>query len=182
LTDDKKQKKGGMVSEETIAQQTKDLKEGKDTQVLPLEVSMVFVVDQLAQLNVNVKELAKVIDKLYIHKSNCENNVVGPVTTLVGPTSTPVVSTPQIANPNEAVELTVDARVAEVMKAFPNDLQGMLLFKTDESSMFVIIRPRRFLGSDNFAKIGTIVRNIGGEYVSQGKTSHFKIPYNIETK
>jgi hypothetical protein len=40
----------------------------------------------------------------------------------------------------------------------------------------IIIKPTQFLGSENFAKIVSIVRGLGGEYVSAGKESHLKIP------
>jgi hypothetical protein len=38
------------------------------------------------------------------------------------------------------------------------------------------VKPRQFLGSDNFAKIASIVREMDGDYVSAGKQSHFRIP------
>ena len=50
---------------------------------------------------------------------------------------------------------------------------GMLLF--EETGNNIIVKPRRFLGSDNFAKIAQVVREIGGEYVSAGRNSHFKV-------
>jgi len=39
----------------------------------------------------------------------------------------------------------------------------------------VEIKPRQFLGSDNFAKIASIVRGAGGQYISAGKDTHFRI-------
>ena len=45
----------------------------------------------------------------------------------------------------------------------------------EENGKFIIVKPRRFLGSDNFAKIASVVRDLGGEYVSAGRNSHFKI-------
>jgi hypothetical protein len=33
-----------------------------------------------------------------------------------------------------------------------------------------------FLGSENFAKIASAVRGMGGEYISAGKDSHFRVP------
>ena len=60
-----------------------------------------------------------------------------------------------------------------VTQAFSSELAGMLLF--EESGKFVIVKPRRFLGSDNFAKIASVVRDLGGEYISAGRSSHFKI-------
>lgn len=64
---------------------------------------------------------------------------------------------------------------AEKVKAsFPQDLQDMLSF--DDTPEYVIIKPRQFLGSDNFAKIAALVRELKGEYISAGKESHFRVP------
>jgi hypothetical protein len=62
----------------------------------------------------------------------------------------------------------------DVQTMFPTELEDMLNFT--ETPQYIIIKPRRFLGSDNFAKIASIVRSNGGEYISAGKESHFKIP------
>ena len=64
--------------------------------------------------------------------------------------------------------------IKAVKQAFSSELEGMLIF--EEKEKYVVVRPRRFLGSDNFAKIASIVRNLGGEYISAGKNSHFKVP------
>jgi hypothetical protein len=64
--------------------------------------------------------------------------------------------------------------IAGVKQAFSPDLSGMLFF--EELQDLVIVKPRRFLGSDNFAKIASVVRELGGEYVSAGKNSHFEVP------
>jgi len=63
--------------------------------------------------------------------------------------------------------------IEQVKNNFPKDLAELLTFEIEENC--TIIRPRQFLGSDNFAKIASIVRNLGGEYISAGKESHFKI-------
>jgi len=68
--------------------------------------------------------------------------------------------------------------VEEVRESFPSDLEEMLVFEEDGD--FIVIKTRRFLGSDNFAKIASIVRSLGGEYISAGKDSHFKIPRKME--
>jgi len=57
---------------------------------------------------------------------------------------------------------------------FPEDLEDLLSF--EEKQDHIMIKPRQFLGSDNFAKIASIVRGIGGDYVSAGKESHFRVP------
>ena len=56
---------------------------------------------------------------------------------------------------------------------FPEDLRRLLSF--EQKADAVIIKPRQFLGSENFAKIADIVKQQGGEYVSAGKNSHFRI-------
>jgi hypothetical protein len=60
-----------------------------------------------------------------------------------------------------------------VRMAFPESLASMMTFQ-DRDGM-IVLRPRQFLGSENFAKIANIVRGLSGEYVSAGKGSHFKI-------
>ena len=66
-----------------------------------------------------------------------------------------------------------DKRLEHVKKAFPDDLRNLLIFEEQEN--MVIIKPKEFLGSANFAKIGAVVRELKGEYVSAGRESHFKI-------
>jgi hypothetical protein len=74
------------------------------------------------------------------------------------------------AQPTKKMETTVE----EVKKKFPENLQGLLKFT--DSTDFVIIEPRQFLGAENFAEIARIVREVGGDYVSAGKESHFRVP------
>jgi hypothetical protein len=68
--------------------------------------------------------------------------------------------------------------VEGIREAFSSDLEEMLIF--EEAGDYIVIKPRRFLGSDNFAKIASIVRSLGGEYISAGKESHFKVPREME--
>jgi len=65
--------------------------------------------------------------------------------------------------------------IDDVQRVFPPDLASMLYFEvTDE---YVIVKPRQYLGSDNFRRIAATVRDqLGGEYVSAGRDSHFRIP------
>jgi hypothetical protein len=62
-----------------------------------------------------------------------------------------------------------------VQNAFPTELRELLAF-TENSEAF-IIRPRQFLGSENFAKIIAIAKHqLGGTYIRKGKESHFEVP------
>lgn len=65
--------------------------------------------------------------------------------------------------------------IDEVQRVFPKDLLGLLIFEVKED--YIIIKPKQYLGPENFARVASIVREqFGGEYVSQGRESHFRIP------
>jgi mRNA-degrading endonuclease RelE of RelBE toxin-antitoxin system len=64
--------------------------------------------------------------------------------------------------------------VEEAKKLFPDDLRDYLKFI--DTSEYIQITPRQYLGAENFAKIAQIVRGAGGDYVSASKDSHFRIP------
>ena len=64
--------------------------------------------------------------------------------------------------------------VEDIKMMFPEDLENLLSFEEKED--YIIIKPRQCLGSENFAKIASAVRGIGGEYISAGKASHFRVP------
>jgi hypothetical protein len=64
--------------------------------------------------------------------------------------------------------------IEDIKMTLPEDLESLLNF--EEKDDYIIIKPRQFLGSENFAKIASAVRGIGGEYISAGKASHFRVP------
>ena len=64
--------------------------------------------------------------------------------------------------------------IDDIKTLFPRDLGEMLMFEEKEED--IIVKPRQFLGSENFAKIASIIRDAGGEYISAGKESHFRVP------
>lgn len=61
----------------------------------------------------------------------------------------------------------------KVRALFPKELQELLSF--DQTKTHFVVKPRQYLGSDKFAQIAAICREADGEYISQGKNSHFKI-------
>ncbi len=67
-----------------------------------------------------------------------------------------------------------ETSIDDIKMMFPEDLENLLSFEEKED--YVKVKPRQFLGSDNFAKIASIVRGMDGDYVSAGKQSHFRIP------
>ena len=64
--------------------------------------------------------------------------------------------------------------IADVKTVFPSELESMLFF--EDAGTYIVIKPRQYLGSENFAKIASLVRGEGGEYISAGKESHFRVP------
>jgi hypothetical protein len=62
----------------------------------------------------------------------------------------------------------------DVRMSFPEDLEAKLAFEDKED--YITVKPKQFLGSDNFAKIASAIRGMGGEYISAGKDSHFRVP------
>jgi hypothetical protein len=64
--------------------------------------------------------------------------------------------------------------IDDIRMVFPEDLEALLNF--EEKSDYIVVKPRQFLGSENFAKIASAVRGMGGEYISAGKDSHFRVP------
>jgi hypothetical protein len=85
----------------------------------------------------------------------------------------------QITQPT-ATQASIPAEVgakqrslAEMRMSFPEELEARLSF--EEKGDYIIIKPTGFLGT-NFAKIALAVRGMGGEYISAGKDSHFRVP------
>jgi len=68
--------------------------------------------------------------------------------------------------------------IEQVKNNFPKDLAELLTFEIKDDH--AIVKPKQFLGSANFAQIATIVRNLGGDYISAGKESYFGIPIALE--
>ena len=79
--------------------------------------------------------------------------------------------TPQATTP---VSRETHKSFEDIRMSFPEDLENLLTF--EEKNDYIMIKPRQFLGSENFAKIASAVRGMGGEYISAGKDSHFRVP------
>ena len=73
----------------------------------------------------------------------------------------------------EAPTVEVNVTVEYVKDLFPKTLEEMLSF--NETQKYVTVKPRQYLGKENFAKIASVIREAGGEYVSAGKESHFRV-------
>jgi hypothetical protein len=120
--------------------------------------SLTRKVDELVViLNGIMEDLRQVSGSL---KSLAVSRITQP---LVAPPPTPL---PRPAEKIKAIE--------DIKMMFPDDLESLLSFEAKED--YVIIKPRQFLGSENFSKIASAVRQMGGDYVSAGKASHFRVP------
>ncbi|PVX27505.1 MAG: hypothetical protein CW716_01970 [Candidatus Bathyarchaeum sp.] len=122
----------------------------------------------MSEEKMNLEELAQKVDELLsLLKviSGDLTEVSKSLKTVTGTAAPPVTS---------VVTSEKNRDINAVKQAFSSELAGMLLF--EDGGKFIIVKPRRFLGSDNFAKIASIVRDLGGEYVSAGRNSHFNVP------
>lgn len=79
-----------------------------------------------------------------------------------------------VAIPSAETVTSAGRGLEDVRKLFTKELEAMLLY--EDKGNFIKVTPRQYLGSDNFAKIASIIREVGGEYVSAGRDSHFRIP------
>ena len=122
----------------------------------------------MGEEKVSIEELARKIDELL----SVLNVISGDLAEVSK--SLKSVSKPAAAPAVSVAPATKTQNIDSVKQAFSSELAGMLTFEDGEKT--IIVRPRRFLGSDNFAKIASVVRTLGGEYISAGRNSHFKVP------
>ena len=112
------------------------------------------IMDDLRQVSASLKSLAV-------------SQITQPIAANPAPAlSQPVAGAPQPQTKSKVIE--------DVKMMFPEDLENLLSF--EEKDDYIMIKPRQFLGSDNFSKIASVVRSVGGDYVSAGKASHFRVP------
>jgi len=104
--------------------------------------------------------LKGISDDLRTVSASLKSMAVSQITRPTAPTQPPV--------PHEGKSLE------DIRMSFPEDLDSLLYF--EEKPDHIMIKPKQFLGSENFAKIASAVRGMGGEYISQGKDSHFRVP------
>jgi hypothetical protein len=124
----------------------------------------------------NVKKLTERVDELLVVLNRVTEDLRQvsaslkslAVSQLAQPAAAPAPApvTPEISEKMQSIE--------DVKMMFPEDLESLLSFEEKED--YIVVKPRQFLGSENFAKIASIIRGIGGDYVSAGKESHFRIP------
>ena len=122
----------------------------------------------MGEEKVSIEELSRKIDELL----SVLNVISGDLAEVSK--SLKAVSKPAAEPAAVSAAPTAKRDINDVKQAFSSQLEGMLTFEEREN--VIIVRPRRFLGHDNFARIALVIRELGGEYISAGKNSHFKVP------
>ncbi len=136
--------------------------------------------EKLNQLLEKVDEIAvsvnKISEELRSVSASLKSLAVGQITQ--PPThhasSYLIHSTPVSPYHSSHAETSKQRSLDDIRMSFPEELEARLSF--DEKGDYIIIKPKQFLGSENFAKIASAVRGMGGEYISAGKDSHFRVP------
>jgi hypothetical protein len=136
--------------------------------------------EKLNQLLVKVEEISvtlnKVSEELRSVSASLKSLAVGQITQ---PQTSPAATlmpkpTPALATTSPSIDPSKQRTIDDIRMSFPEELEARLSF--DEKGDYIIIKPKQFLGSENFAKIASAVRGMGGEYISAGKDSHFRVP------
>ena len=126
----------------------------------------------MSEEKLSIEDLSRRIDQL-LNVLNIVSRDLAEISKSLKAVGAPTAAPAIPVAPTEGMRSVEDVRVS-----FSSDLEEMLTF--EEAGNYIVIKPRRFLGSDNFAKIASIVRNLGGEYISAGKNSHFKVSRKME--
>jgi hypothetical protein len=122
----------------------------------------------------NLEKLVERIDELLVVLSRISEDLRSMSESIKSVVGSQVTQpAPQAAAP-VSHEIHENKSVEDVRVAFPEDLEALLSFQ--EKDDYIMVKPRQFLGSENFAKIASAVRGMGGEYISAGKDSHFRVP------
>jgi len=144
-------------------------KEKEILKIPPAEISLMYCSKELREISAKFDRLLAIFENARAQINNTQSVPVPSVVRTGVPTPEPRVE-PKPVVPE------VSARLAEV-KLKLGEWTNMLNFDEQSSAQYIKISPKQFLGAENFAKIASLIRNeLGGNYVSQGKNSHFLVP------
>lgn len=118
----------------------------------------------------SVEEVMQKIDQLLVVLKEISQDLTEVSRTLKAAGIPPPTTAPARA----AASAEPRSPIQGVKALFPKELEDMLFF--EDKGEYIEIKPRRFLGSENFAKIASVIHSAGGEYISAGRDSHFKVP------
>jgi hypothetical protein len=138
------------------------------TRVDELLVTINKITEELRSISASIKLIA-----IGQNQQPAITTVTLKTTTSPNPTSLP--QSPTLSESTSTVQIETKLRTLdEVRMSFPEDLEAKLEF--EDKTDYITVKPKQFLGSDNFAKIASAIRGMGGEYISAGKDSHFRVP------
>ena len=166
-------KNAGMVSEEILLKNIKKLRKGdKKAEIPPFDVLVLFMIEQLHDMNGHLKRIADAFEGAKdVPKPQMNSTQPEQVQQSV------VVQAPEtIASP---VPEPVTPQVEDIISEF-SSIKDLVNIDTTSSAQFVLVYLSGYLGKGDFAKVGRVSKQLGGEYVSQGKKSHFKIPKMVK--
>jgi vacuolar-type H+-ATPase subunit D/Vma8 len=146
-----------------------------------MNASIAKMQEELKVVSASLKSLAvsHITQSPTVHvTSSAPKPVIAPVAKPTVTVSAPKPAATPAAAPATPIALAAEGSrtrsLNDVKMSFPEDLEARLSF--EEKGEFIVIKPKSFLGSDNFAKIALTIRGMGGEYISAGKDSHFRVP------
>lgn len=79
----------------------------------------------------------------------------------------------QVVNQATGTQNSPVISVASIENVIPEEVKDSITI-TENTDRF-IIKSKKFLGTENFAKLGSALRSINGRYISAGKESRFEI-------
>lgn len=173
MGEEKKPRKKSFLSEEEKMTRIKQAaasqgeREKPEIKVLQPEVTLMLLLGQ-ATATRKVMEEIRDIFKNVTKTPEAKTEAKSEVTKEVGEVTAP-------ASPEPPTPSRVSERVLQIREAF-KPLDDIVTLGEAKSAMFVLVKPKGYLGADKFAKVGEVSKSLGGDYVSQGKASHFRIP------
>ena len=70
----------------------------------------------------------------------------------------------------EKTEITME----KIASSIPAKIREKLVFEEDDEE--IRVKPQEFLGRDDFRTVASTIRELGGEYISAGRSSYFRVP------
>jgi hypothetical protein len=179
--------KKSFVTEEEAENATKEDAVNELLQMSPLS-RLVLSVEQIAkEMNLTRLELEK------LNRTFADTKAVAPRQTVVikdtrvpDPAPKPVekpsapnalIPPPQepAPEPKPQAQSTME-KVAKFKEKVGPEVADMLTFDTDNSANFITIKPKKFLGTENFKVVCAAAKDLGGDYIPAGKDSRWQIP------
>jgi len=123
--------------------------------------------EEWLRLEYSVKAVVEDDAEAQVAKATIEGLIDGWLSNVTSP-KPQVQQQPQVQTPQPVQE-----QLEKLKKPF-GDLADLLSFTVKDGK--VLVKPRQFLGAENFSKVANVVRGLQGQYISEGKNSRFELP------